>query len=432
MSIKEISTSDLSTVISSSNSTLLCGNGLSINFDSGYSVTNLGSRLFTTHNYVINNWDYDVLANKHYKSVLEGNLLAVRPFLLLLNTESRFTNLFNSAVAFAQSITRNNVVVDWLNGNGFNQSLTFGLSPLDFVNSIVEQAKANGVLNVNYEYWTILIYYYIALSSAPTTIYRHNPRNPFSNLVELGQSNLLYSEINGANVYSHVSANGFFIYLRFLFSANILLDGKSYFVKTLTNWDYCDKAKLQGFLSKFQNLITTNYDQILEEVSGSKIDHLHGAYSLSTQRVMSQSLGVIYNKTRYDISTIVIGDYFLSKSFLQVTSKFSAKQPQNTNIEIYTDILHRVLVEQKSSTVVIFGLNIDNDFHIIRDIQIYLERSGASTPNIVYCYYSDLDKSGFVTTYDQCITYSADLSDFVKNRINVYTCDSKALLREIL
>ena len=433
MVIKEFSINELVEVISTTPSLFLCGNGLSLNFDSNYSISRLGDRLFRTHLDVIRLYDYDVVSNPNYKHILESNFNAVLLYMRSITSERAFTEIFAGAVSFAKSIILNSSVVEWINSQGYNEALTFGLCPLDLVYAIVDQAMNKGTLYVNYEYWTVLLYYCISLTEVPADIFELNMNNPFVNIVLIGGTfSSIDKKLDGINIYGQVSINGFFTYLRFLLASNILLDGKSYATTELENWSNINKDKLKAFLSKFQNLITTNYDQLLEVITGSSVDHLHGAYSIDRLRVMSQSLGIMYNSVRYDISTIIIGDYFLSKSFLQVTSKISSKQIQNSKIEIYADILRKTLVDTKNETVVIFGLNIDNDYHILRDIQLFLEEGGARNPLIIYCYYSDADRESFFSAYNDCITYSKEVSDFVKNNIRVSTCRSLSLLPEIL
>ena len=127
----------------------------------------------------------------------------------------------------------------------------------------------------------------------------------------------------------------------------------------------------------------------------------------------------------------MIGDYFLSKSFLQIVSEQASKQPQNSEIEIYGQILERIIKEKQSEVIVIFGLNMDNDFHILRDIQIFLKAGKIKSSHIIYCYFNEDDKNSFINGYDACITYSKELSDFVRNIIKVSIIDSKQLIEKV-
>ena len=388
--------------------------------------------MYKTHCHLKLNECYDIVSNEKYKTALRENYNATKKVIKRINNETTFFSLFSDAVAFVSSITENESVVLWLNDNGYNSKLTFGLAHNDLVYSIVEQAKTNGVMYVNYEYWTVLSYYILALKNAPQEIYSFDTNNVFISATLAGSNySLLNEQLNGTNIYLETAINGMYTYLRFLFTANILLNGKSYDVVQLSNWKRYDINNVFSFLLNFDHLMTTNYDMLLEKITKRQVSHLHGYYSKKKKRVLSQSLGVFYNLVRYDLSTAVIGDYFLSKSFLQIVSKIAAKQPQNSNIEIYGDILKRVIEENRTEIIVIFGLNMDNDFRILRDIQIYLEAAKIKSPDIVYCYFNENDKNSFINGYDACITYSKELCDYIRNNIKVSVLDSKQLIEKV-
>lgn len=432
MNINEISFNELMEEVVNVTSAFLCGNGFSINFDDDYKAQNLVKRLFSTHCYLKGYGSYDIISNKSYKFALNENYKATKKIIDKINCEKAFLDLFSDAVSFARSIVENESVIFWLNDNEFNSKLTFGLSHLDLVRSIVSQANSNGDLYVNYEYWTVLIYYILALKNAPPELYSFDTRNLFVSAVLAGSTYSLFKENeNGKNLFPDSAINGMFTYLRFLFTANILLDGNSYGVTKLQKWDTYNINIIKSFLNKFNYLMTTNYDMLLENISSQKVYHLHGCYSKQKKRVMSQSLGVYYNLVRYDLSTAVIRDYFLSKSFLQIVSKLAAKEKQNSNIEIYGEILEKIIKENRSQLIVVFGLNMENDFHIFRDIQFLLESVKNQNPHIVYCYFSEDDKTSFIHGYDACITYSTELCDFVRNNIKVSIIDSRQIIQNI-
>lgn len=78
---------------------------------------------------------------------------------------------------------KNDKVIEWLNRNNYNTILTFGLQQLDFVKKIVLQANLGSALSVNYEYWSVLIYYVLALRKAPDEIYQFDYKNKFVSAV---------------------------------------------------------------------------------------------------------------------------------------------------------------------------------------------------------------------------------------------------------
>lgn len=416
-------------IIALNNSTILCGNGLSINFDKNFRTNDLINRLYSTHCYIKSNVDFDVCANAIYKKSLIQNYNNTLDFLDMINNKKDFECLFADAIKFAILLTDNKAALLWLDENGFNSRLTFGLKHLDLVFSIVQQARENGSMYVNYEYWTVLIYYILALKNIPEIIFTLDESNIFIAATLKGAKlSLINDTINGTNLYIDTSANGLYTYLRFLFTSNILLEGNSYNVEKLHYWKKYDIDKISNFFSNFNYLITTNYDLLLENITHRSVAHLHGYFSREKKRVLSQSLGIFYNNIRYDLSTAVIGDYFLSKTFLQITAKTASKQPQNSCIENYDEILKRILLINKSNAIVIFGLNMDNDFHILRDLQIFLGTSGVSNPIVIYCFFNDNDKDSFLKAWDSCLTYSKDLCNNIKEKFIVLTMDSQEII----
>lgn len=430
MEYKEIEYDSFLQFIKEKNSSFLCGNGFSINFDSNYTLFALTKRLWTTHCHIENHRNYDVVSNPTHKHTYEENFKLVRKVLKAIRSEKDFIAMFSCAVDFANSLITNQQVLDWLDENNYKSILVFGLNKIDLVTSILEQAKQNGEMFVNYEYWSVLIYYILALQEAPVNVYTLDKSNIFVSAVLIGSTNIFYDNSH-KNILMNVACNGMYTYLRFLFTSNILLDGKSYNVTELENWNLYDKQTIRNFLLGFNYLITTNYDQLLERISERQVAHLHGSYSRDKKRVMSESLGMFYNGIRYDLTSAVIGDYFLAKTFLSVVTKLSSKSLQNTPTETYSQILDRIIREDKSNLIVIFGLNIDNDYHLLRDIQIYLGEKSIVNPQIIYCYYSEYDRDSFISAYEKCLTYSTELTKSIQANVVVSVISSKKISENI-
>lgn len=430
MEYQEIDYNSFLEHIKEENSSFLCGNGFSINFDSYYSLNALTKRLWNTHCHVENYRNYDVVSNPTHKYVFEENFKLVRKALKAIKSEKNFSAMFSCAVDFANSLITNQQALDWLDENNYKSSLVFGLNRIDLVSFISEQAKQNGDMFVNYEYWSVLIYYILALQEAPTSVYLLDKSNIFIKAVLIGSTNIFYDN-SYQNILMNVACNGMYTYLRFLFTSNILLDGKSYNVTKLKKWNVYDIQTIKKFLLNFNYLITTNYDQLLERITERKVSHLHGSYSRDKKRVMSESLGMLYDGIRYDLTSAVIGDYFLAKTFLSVVTKLSAKNSQNTPTETYSQILDRIIRDDKSNLIVIFGLNIDNDYHLLRDIQIYLGEKSIVNPQIIYCYYSEYDRDSFKSAYEKCLTYSAELTKSIQENVVVSVISSKKISENI-
>lgn len=191
MDYDEINYDELIKEASMKTSAFLCGNGFSINFDNDYKLSNLVERLYKTHCHIKRYECYDIVSNEKYKAVLRENYNATKKVIKRINNETAFISLFSDAVALAYSITENKSAISWLNDNGYNSKLAFGLAHIDLLYLIVEQAKKNGGMHVNYEYWTVLIYYIIALKNAPSEVYSSDTNNVFVSAVLAGSINSL-------------------------------------------------------------------------------------------------------------------------------------------------------------------------------------------------------------------------------------------------
>ncbi len=423
----KLSYDELIKLISDNKSALICGNGFSINFDDRYTCRNLMKSLYTAHKYVLNHYDYSIKANNNFKDVFRTNFNGARKEMEHLDTKEKFNAFFDDAVNFVRTIIDSPSVLEWLEESKVDYTLEFGLRCTDLLRNISNQYKDNP-LNVNYEYWTMVIYFVLAMKNAPEDLYVLDTENVFIKAVLAGAQLSINTPKGEKTVEEYTVVNGVFIYFRFLFSANILLNGDSVNVERLKKWSSFDIDSINEFLSYFDSLMTTNYDMILENISHRSIGHLHGYYAENRKTVWSQSLSITYGLRKYDLSTIIIGDYFISKSIYGVIVNRAKSQIQNTKTKTYDEIIKENTKNKESNTVVIFGLNVDNDYHIIRSIQVNL--ANLDNPQIVYCYYSDEDRKSFESVYNLCITYSEDLNEDVRNIKLVYV-DSKEIVAEI-
>lgn len=417
-------------------SAFLCGNGFSINFDNRFLASNLSQRLYETHKHIMAYYSYDIIANSEYKNKLYGNFNNVFKLLNKIKDENDFINFWESAVLFAKDISKSDQIIEWLSDNSRISILRTGHKNIDLVFEIENQAENYGVLNVNYEYWSILIYFVLALLEIPNIIYVLNRDNAFVNAVLAGGINQfnkdsLLKSSKSADILAEASINGMYTYIRLLFTTNILLYGDSVKAVNLKHWKDINIKNTAYFLSKFNHIMTTNYDLILENIINQKVHHLHGKFSKDKCCVLYQSLGVVYDLIRYDFSTTVIGDYFLAKSFYAITADMASRQFRNTEFKSSFRIMEGIIKNSKVETIIIFGLNLNNDYHIIRTIQASMYFSGIESAHIIYCYYNEEDKNGFLESYEKCITYADELNDFVKNKIDVSLIDSKEIINNI-
>lgn len=426
----ELSLDSFRTMISnSSNSMLLCGNGLSINFEPQLSLSALGTRLYDTHNKILLFGDYSVVKGSAYAPIFKPNFQSTCRYLKKsINNAHDFSLLFEDGIAFASTLL-NGKITDWLSENNFVNKLEIGIGPLDLIKQLIKQAQANGVFGVNYEYWSLLIYFVLAVQSAPKDIYQLDINNRFVESVSQGSQHTLgLSQKLGVSYYSKTLENGMYTYLRLLLSSNVLFAENGIDVTALSKWNDYDHGKLKEFFSLFTYLTTTNYDAIIEQISGRYVDHLHGKFMKEKHTALYQSLGVYHNIRRIDLTSILVGDYFTSKSFYAITANMASKNPINAQFASCNQILEDRLVNDKSNLIVVFGLNVDNDFHILRDIQINLGKSNSKSANIVFCYYNAEDKESFISTYNRCITYSSELNEYVRKNISIHTLSSRTIL----
>lgn len=428
---KELALLDFEKLISDTNSSLLCGNGLSINFDNRLSMSSLGKSLYNAHCTWKAYSNYKIISNIAFRGGLRTNYYGAKRIINRIKNEEDLENFFNCANSFVSQIVEDGNVVNWLNDNGFNSKLVFGVSQMDILNEIISQSKKQGVLCVNYEYWSLVVYFVLALSNAPEDVYKFDSTNIFVESVLAGSQYSLTKnqiELSGASIVSDTVINGVAIYLRFLFAINILIDGCGVNVTGFSNWNKLNISKINELLSKFDYLLTTNYDLILENITGRAVRHLHGQFSEKENVVFYQSLSVLAGMNKFDLSTVVVGDYFGGKTyFINTAQRCSGKFP-NSSVEFYSEILEDIIRKQKTNTFVLFGLCSDNDYHIIRDLQVYMGLENTKNAEIVFCYFDKYAKDGFLDVYEKCITYSSELSDFVRNKIKLSLIDSKEIL----
>lgn len=224
--------------------------------------------------------------------------------------------------------------------------------------------------------------------------------------------------------------NGFNTYYRLLFSIAIFSNGKCFNLNTLGKISNLSIDKIKGFLYKFNSILTLNYDCLLENIlSDFKICYLHGSFILNKKEyVNNQSLGLRYENDKYvSFSDILIGDYFYNKVNRSVINVFSKNEMINKKTQYYTEILKSIIESNKINAVLIFGMNIQNDQHILRNIMSSFYFSKIVNPRIIYCYFTEEEKLDFDETFYKVITFSEELSAYAAE-IEVMYIDSKEIL----
>lgn len=416
--MNEISCSELETILENQPTAFLCGNGFSINFDHDFG--NIYDRIFNAHKMLIRNGKFDVKANTMFKKVFTENYKSVLKYVYTYN-EKNFCDLFLDGVSFAESIITNKSLLEKLEQDGYIHTLVFGKSEIDLVESIANVGKIKGYKYVNIEYWSILIYMYFAINTIGYDDYKFPSGNEFITLIKVGNINKNKIVQESDDIHQYPLSNGFNIYYRMLFSTAILCDGKAIDFSALENKSEVNLKRVRKFLNKFQTLLTLNYDHILESVSSKEVYHIHGEYVINKQEyVYFQSLGIQLDSNTYvSFSDILIGDYFVNKTFAGMINSLN-KNSINKKIISISNGVGNNLRQNKVEAVVIFGMNIDNDQHILRDIMIELSDRHSDNIKLIYCYFTEQDREIFDEQYEASITFRKDVSERVRNMDVLY------------
>lgn len=412
LKVKEITYKELEKIVQKQPAAFLCGNGFSINFDSDFAK--IYDRLYEAHKLLIRNGKHDVKANKLFSKVFKDNYKSVCKYAYTYKQKD-IENVFESGVYFADSIVKNAELIEELNINGYIHKLVFGKSELDLVESIARVGNKSGYKCVNIEYWPILIYMFFAINALNNEKYEFPKNNEFITLIKVGNINRNKIVPETDDIHQFVLSNGFNTYYRILFSTAILCNGKAVNFSELRNLGDLDLNKIRRFLDKYKLLMTLNYDHILENMSSRPVKHIHGQYVQNEKEyVYYQSLGVDLNAETYiSFSDILIGDYFTNKTFAGIVNAMN-KNPINKKISSITKIVGNCMEKSEIEVVVIFGMNIDNDQHIIRDVMLKFSDMPSKDVKIVYCYFTEEDRDVFIEHYESAITFRKDVSYRVK------------------
>ncbi|WP_326910719.1 hypothetical protein [Sedimentibacter sp. MB31-C6] len=424
----ELNLHDFQNIINNKKCAFLCGNGFSINFDNDYKY--IYDSLLKAHKKIIHNAKLEPYPNKISTKVLTDNFNSIKQEMYNYN-QFDFDKIFNDGIRFAESILENEEIVKELYKNGLLNDLNFDISQLSLAKNIVTKGRRYGYKYVNIEYWTILIYFYYVIKRVNSEKYQFPSENKFIYLIRVGSknSNPILGD-SGKNLNQFIMTNGFNLYYRTLFSTAILCDGKSVYCSKLTNLNIINKKTLIPFLDSFKILMTLNYDHILEYLTGRDVTHIHGEYIVGKkQYVWYCSLGIEDQGHYISFSDILVGDYFVNKIFASV---------MNSNMDGIGDIKQTVKFSQSIEKnirmnnvthIVIFGMNIDNDQHIIMNIMLSLEDRINQGVGIIYCYHKESDREIFEKEYQkEVITFkNRDVAERV-SQIPIYYIKSQDIL----
>lgn len=403
--MKELNSNQLGKMLEKNNSLFLCGNGFSINFDSDFS--NIYERLFEAHKYFLNNHTYEVNGNKNFNTKARQNFKMIKEKLKRLDKE-KFAKIFTDAIIFANSVLDNEELIEELFKEGLFSKLTFGFSQLDVLKDMCYIEKTKGINSINIENWTLLIYTYFAIKNLKAKKYKFPESNLFLFLVQAGNNSLI--KISKVELYENFVLNGFLQYYRFLFLTAIFSNGKAIELSNLNRINNLDLELINSFLDKFSSVVSLNYDSMIELISQKEIHHLHGEFLVENDNyTYYQKLSIKWNQKKINISNILLGDYFFQKTIIPVLNSFTG------DYKLLSEKLEKEMKDKNINCVLIFGMNIENDYHILRNLMLNLFLNKSKTPKIIYCYFNDEEKTEFKEQYKQIITFNKEASEYAEN-----------------
>ncbi|GAA0863532.1 hypothetical protein [Paraclostridium tenue] len=419
--MSEINILELDEILSNNRCAFLCGNGFSMNFDDDF--RNIFERLYESHKKVIYKSIFDInpkVKNKILKSQYKKNFNNILSYTRNFN-EKQFYKIFDDGLKFAETIITNDSLLNQIKDNELIRELVFGENQLTMLKELYNVGKNYGVRSINIEYWPILIYFYFAIYLLNPSDYEFPECNSFITLIKVGSEdmiNLTQQNTLMERCEDFVYSSGFNNYYRMLFSIAIFSEGKHLNLSNLNNIKNLNADKIKCFLSKYEEIFTLNYDILLEKLmTNREIHHLHGKFIINEKEyVYNQTLGMEFGDGDYvSFSNILVGDYLINKTMRQIINNLSQKYDYNKKEESYKKILENTIKNKNLDTFVIFGMNIQNDQHILRTLMTGFFFANIINPTIVYCYFSEEDKLSFKKTFDSVITFGDELSNYSRN-----------------
>ncbi|CAM4051239.1 MULTISPECIES: hypothetical protein [Bacillus cereus group] len=385
-----------------------------MNFDSDFG--NIYDCLYDGHKGLLMNSEYKVNAkNRAFIKMFNDNYKNVVRHLKYISKE-QFYKIFDDAYIFANSIKDNDRLISDLDENGLITKLVFSVSQKTILEQICAVGKDKGLSYVNIEHWTILIYFYFAIQRINHSYYKFPEDNSFIEVIKVGNK---YSASITSRDYGEedVLFNGFSTYLRMLFSIVIFAKGKAVDISKLNKINQIDLKKLKEFLRNFNILASLNYDHLMEKITEREVEHFHGEFVKNKKEyVYHQSFGLHYTNGYASFSDVLIGDYFLFKSVFPVIWNLASKKTHTgKNIEVFGQRSERIIKGNSINAIVIFGMNIENDQHVLRNIMSSFYFAEIQNSNIVYCYFNAQERDDFEKQYDAVITFDEELSRYARN-----------------
>jgi len=414
-------------IISKNNTALLTGNGFSINFDLDFA--NIYDRLYLGHKQVLSKTNFKIKANPLFRKRLLENYNSIRQYSRTFENDT-FEKIFNDAILFAKFIVEKDEIKQAIVDHKECPELTFGFSHISIAESIYSIGAKKGYKFVNIENWTGLIWIYYALEDSDVPIFEEflKEENLFIKLIKLGQVNKT-KIVDGNYVLDNFVFHGFVTYYKMLMATTIFNDGKVLKLESLKNIDNIDKQNLKSFLDYYKVLITLNYDKILDLVSARNVHHLHGEFSINDSfYVFHQLYEIVHETNIISFSNLKIGDYFFAKGrapYIYNSSTINSRF-NKTVVDPFKE-LSNLIESHKLNHFMLFGMNVENDYHILRGIMLGFIEKNVKNPIVTYCYYSLEERESFEETWNKVITFGDEYSEYARN-IKIHFVDSKEII----
>ncbi|MFF2889076.1 hypothetical protein [Paenibacillus sp. NPDC057967] len=397
-----------------------------MNFDSDFG--NIYDRLYNSHKELMRYSEYEVFSNKNFEKKCKDNYNSVMRFLRNI-TERNFYSIFDDALIFADSINNNKQLIEELWGKNKITRLVFGLSQIDIVNQICTIGRNKGQKYINIEHWTILIYFYFTIKTLAPQYYEFPSNNLFLTILNIGDKSNTVLLPQKEEVNEKLLFNGFTTYYRMLFSTAIFSKGKALDFELLGNSANLDLDKIKGFLMEFKSLCSLNYDNIMESIVDNPVDHFHGEFVKDRKEyVYSQSLRLKYDKAYVSFSDLMIGDYFTFKTLIPAINHLS-KGNINKETLTFSRRMDDLIEKSSVNSFVIFGMNIENDQHVLRNLMLSFYNANQKKPHIIYCYFNSEEKEEFIKQFSAVITFSQEVSAYA-HKIEVSYIRTQDILKE--
>ena len=392
--LEEININGLNEIIGQGKCSFLYGNGFSMNFDSSFG--DIYNRLYENHRLIMKNFKIDCSSpNSTFKNKAITNFKKVKEYVKNFDRR-KIRALFEDGIKFAKSINSNEKIKEELLNSPYIIKLVSGETQLTILDELCSCETLEGI---NIEYWSILIYLYYAIKLIDSSHYTFPLNNKYINAIELGNfvKTSVVNQKDLADILEKTYFNGLTTYYRVLFSATIFNSGKCLNLNDLDKYNKIDREKLLDFLLKFNSILTTNYDCIVEKLSENSIEpiHLHGAFVLDKKEfTYFLSLGINYKDNNYvSFSDVLIGDRFF-KTGKSLINSLTSKHYSNKKTIVNTKKIINNMGENTDS-ILIFGLGLKNDIHIINGIISYFYINKIKNPKIIYSYYDERQKEEF-------------------------------------